>query len=184
MTTQAISPLSAGFITPDGAMTGKNSGDGSASFADLLSSVAADAGSPPSPQEIEQATRAHMAQRIAQVGFVQYLQEQQQEKKMLRVLRILQAESPPDEQAVLTRLQNDFERNPPNGLPDMYARIDKAVAEIPPPQPPKFDNLRDRMKIVDQEIRQMMNDPDNALALREHADGLTTLPAPHESPAP
>ncbi|MBV8536535.1 MAG: hypothetical protein JO128_13140 [Alphaproteobacteria bacterium] len=175
MTMQAITPLSAGFVDASGNLTGKNSGDGSASFADLLSSVAADAGSPPSPQEIEAATKAHMVQRISQVGFVQYLQEQQQEKKMLRVFRILAAESPPDEQAVLNRIQNDFERNPPDGLQDMYARIDQAVAAIPPPEPPNYDNLRDRMKVVDQEIHQMMNDSDNALALREHADGLSTF---------
>jgi hypothetical protein len=171
MTMQAISPLSAGFITADGAMTGKNSTDGSASFADLLASVSADAGSPPSPQEIRAAAKAQMMQRIAQVGFVKYAEEQQQEKKMMRVLGILEAESPPDVQSVLKGIQYDFERNPPDGLQDMYARIDKVVSAIPPNVD---NNLSGRMKVVEQEIHQMMDEPDQALAQRAQADGLST----------
>jgi hypothetical protein len=169
VTVQEISPLSAGFSDASGVMTGKNSGDTSASFADLLASVSAEDGSPPSPQEIQAAAAAHMMQRIAQVGFVQFAAEQQQEAKMMRVLGLLEAGSPPDEQSVLQGIQDDFARNPPNGLQDMYARIDKIVSAIPP----SVDNdLHGRMAIVVKEIRQMMDEPDNALAQRAQADGL------------
>ena len=164
---QAISPLSAGFITSDGAMTGKNARDGSASFADLLASTGTGS---PSPQEIRSAAAAHMMQRIAQVGFVQYAAEQQQEKKMMRVLGILEGESPPDVQSFLTGIQSDFERNPPDGLQDMYARIDKAVSAIPPNVD---NNLSGRLQVVAKEIHQMMDEPDNALVQRAQADGLT-----------
>jgi hypothetical protein len=170
MTMEAITPLSAGFITAAGAMTGTNSGDTSASFTDLLASVSADAGSPPSPQEIRSAAQAHMMQRIAQVGFVQYAVEQQQETKMMRVLGILEAESPPDVKSVLTGIQSDFERNPPDGLQDMYARIAKAVSAIPPNVD---NNLSGRLQVVEEEIHQMMDEPDNALVQRAQADGLT-----------
>jgi len=169
---QAITPLSAGFVTADGTLTGKNGGDTSASFTDLLASVSADAGSPPSPQEIRSAAQAHMMQRIAQVGFVQYAAEQQQEKKMMRVLGILEGESPPDVQSFLTGIQSDFERNPPDGLQDMYARIDKAVSAIPPNVD---NNLSGRLQVVAKEIHQMMDEPDNALVQRAQADGLTAV---------
>lgn len=89
---------------------------------------------------------------------------------MMRVLSILEAESPPDEQSVLQGIQYDFERNPPDGLQDMYARIDKAVGAISPDAP---NNLAARMQAVASDIRQMMDEPDSALAQREQADGLT-----------
>ena len=167
MTMQAISPLSAGFITSDGAMTGKNDGDGSASFADLLASTGTGS---PSPQEIRSAAAAHMMKRIAQVGFAQFAAEQQQEKKMMRVLGILEAESPPDEQQVLQGIQDDFARNPPNGLQDMFARIDKIVQALPSSGP--NGGLGERMQVVVKQIRQMMEEPDNALAKRAQDDGL------------
>ena len=166
---QAISPLSAGFVTADGVLTGKNSADGSASFADLLASVSAEDGSPPTPQEIRSAATAHMMQRIAQVGFAQFAAEQQQEKKMMRVLGLLEASSPPDERSVLQGIQDDFARNPPNGLQDMYARIDKVVEAIPPTVD---SDLHGRMEAVVKEIHRMMDEPDNAQAQRAQADGL------------
>jgi hypothetical protein len=167
MTMQAITPLSAGFVTADGAMTGKNSADGSASFADLLASTEAGA---PSPEEIQAAAAEHMMQRIAQVGFVQFAAEQQQENKMMRVLGILEAESPPDEQAVLQGIQDDFARNPPNGLQDMFSRIDKIVQAVP--SNIGNDELGERMQAVVKQIRQMMEQPDNVLAKRAQDDGL------------
>src|SRR6185437_14907532 len=121
---------------------------------------------------IRSAAAAHMMQRIAQVGFVQFAAEQQQVKKMMRVLGLLEAESPPDERAVLQGIQDDFARNPPNGLQDMYARIDKVVEAIPP----NADNdLHGRMEAVVKEIHRMMDEPDNALAERARADGLPWL---------
>lgn len=169
MTMQTITPLSAGFVTASGAMTGNNSTQDPASFADLLSSVSADAGSPPTPQEIQSAAQAQMMQRIAQVGFVQYAEEQQQDKKMMRVLDVLEAEVPPDEQSVLKGIQYDFERNPPDGTQDMYARISKTIGAISP----NADNdLRGRMEAIEQKIHQMMDEPDDALVKRAQADGL------------
>jgi hypothetical protein len=172
MTMQTVSPLNAGFITADGTFTGSNVGDHSAGFADLVASVMADAGSPPSPQEIRAADNAHMMQRIAQVGFAGYIREQQQERKMLRVLGILEAESPTDIQTTLRKIQYDFERNPPDGLQDMYARLDQAVSAIPKTAD---HDLRTRMEAIAVEIHRMMNEPDDALARREEADGLTAV---------
>jgi hypothetical protein len=168
MNIQQIPQVAGGFGAGIGTPSGNNVGAAAANFADSLAAASGDA--PPTPQEIRTAQTAHMYARIAEVGLQRYAVEEQQMKKMLRVLTIVSGESPPDVQGVLAGTTNDFLRDPPNGLQDMYSRISAVVARIPQDS----TNLRGRMEAVVKQIHQMMDESDEALARRERAANLAT----------
>jgi hypothetical protein len=132
---------------------GKTGSDGSASFADLLAN-ANDEAAGLTPAEIRQRDRDHLLQRITEVGFARAIQEEQEKQKMLRVLSMMEATAPADVRAQLSDLAADFKRHPPNGIEDMYARIQTVIDSIPNNAP---NHLKDRMIDAFRRIRDLMS---------------------------
>jgi hypothetical protein len=147
-------------------VTGKLRPPGTASFADLLEEQVPAA---LTRAEIRVRDQAHMMKRIAEVGFAQALKEQAEKQKIMRVLAVMEADAPPDTRAVLAKIGDDFQRNPPNGLDDMYARIQKRIDNIPPGLP---NHLKERMIDLFAKLKELMDQPDDKLKQLERSRGL------------
>ena len=133
--------------------SGKTGSDGTATFADLLANANDDAAAL-TPAEIRQRDRDHLLERITEVGLARAIQEEQEKQKMLRVLSMMEATAPADVRGQLSDLEADFKRHPPNGIDDMYARIQKVIDAIPNNAP---NHLKDRMLEAFRRIRDLMS---------------------------
>jgi hypothetical protein len=141
---------------------------GSENFADLLDQLGAS--QPPlTHAEVKARDQAHLLKRVAEVGFSRAMGEEQEKEKMMRILTLMEADSSPDMRAVLSSIGDDFQRNPPNGLNDMYGRIQKLINKMPPDT---SNNLKQRLSTVFVKIKQLMVQPDGTLKRLEQNGGL------------
>jgi hypothetical protein len=148
-------------------MSGKLRPAGAASFADLLEELTPAATL--TRAEVRARDQAHMVKRIAEVGFAQTMVEEQDKQRMMRVLAVMAADAAPDTRAVLAKVGDDFQRNPPDGLDDMYSRIQNRIDDIRTDTP---NHLKQRMVDVFAKLKELMAEPDEKLKQLEHSRGL------------
>ena len=162
MTIQAVS---ASTTSTGPSSAGNSVASGAASFEDMLQSSQDDA-PPLTRAEARQRDQAHLVKRIGEVGLAQAMKEEHDKLKMMRVLTLFEGQASPDVRDFLRKIGDDFQRNPPDGLEDMYGRIQSAINKLPQ------GHLRDRITEAFKRIKELMALPDDKFRQLEKAAGL------------